>query len=141
MTLAEKIRKRREELNLSQTALGQKVWLGSGAPNAGTRIRRFEAGQKPKVHEIKALADALELDPADLLASEYGPTWSEKVQAEEGIFVSKMVLDQFPGLEGILQVLNASVQYGLTDIAKQAFKLLSQLGHESEKSSVKKSSA
>ena len=62
MTLGEKIRKRREELNLSQTALGQKVWPRSGAPNAGTRIRRFEAGQKPKVHEIKLLAEALELE-------------------------------------------------------------------------------
>src|SRR6266540_936214 len=81
-----RIRARREELGLSQAALAERL------NRTQTSISYWEAGRRsPDVDDLVALADALDLEPGDLLA--VAPVTSPRVlfRAE----VARLELDEF----------------------------------------------
>ena len=117
-------------MGLSQTALGVKMWPETPTSNASTRIKRFENGQKPKVHELNLLAKALDLDVAELLAAEYGEGWSKEI-VDGGLVVHKRTLEKYPTLGGMLEVLNTCCINELNEeIAKQTLRSIGNLADE-----------
>ena len=86
VAVGNRIRARREELGLSQAALAERL------NRTQTSISYWEAGRRsPDVDDLVALADALDLEPGDLLAA--APLISPRVlfRAE----VARLELDEF----------------------------------------------
>jgi Zn-dependent peptidase ImmA (M78 family)/DNA-binding XRE family transcriptional regulator len=86
VAVGNRIRARREELGLSQAALAERL------NRTQTSISYWEAGQRsPDVEDLVALADALDLEPGDLLTD--APVTSPRVlfRAE----VARLELDEF----------------------------------------------
>jgi Zn-dependent peptidase ImmA (M78 family)/DNA-binding XRE family transcriptional regulator len=86
VAVGNRIRARREELGLSQAALAERL------NRTQTSISYWEAGRRsPDVDDLVALADALDLEPGDLLAG--APVTSPRVlfRAE----VARLELDEF----------------------------------------------
>jgi transcriptional regulator with XRE-family HTH domain len=81
-----RIRARREELGLSQAALAERL------NRTQTSISYWEAGQRsPDVGDLVALADALDLEPADLLVRASATSPRVLFRAE----VARLELDEF----------------------------------------------
>ncbi len=66
MTIADRIRKAREQAGLTQMALGE--LLGYKPATAKTAVYRWEAGTRPvPMDKIKPLAEVLKIPPDKLL--------------------------------------------------------------------------
>ena len=138
MGIADLIKKRRKKLGLSQSGLGLRVWPNTVPSNAGTRIKRFEAGQRPRVDELELIARALEMDVADLMEVEYGHGWQKTTPIGGGCFIPRETLDYVPELEGILNVLNDCVKFGMYDMADDALAKLKGLRGKEKAKAAKK---
>lgn len=86
VAVGNRIRARREELGLSQAALAERL------NRTQTSISYWEAGRRaPDVEDLVALADALDLQPADLLARTSATSPRVLFRAE----VARLELDEF----------------------------------------------
>jgi hypothetical protein len=102
------------------------MWPGMSLQNAGTRIKRYEKGQKPRINELELLAKALEIDPAELMETELGEGWSQEIK-DGGFVIQKNVLDQFPELKGYLEILNTAMDNEKPEVAEQTLKMMIML--------------
>src|SRR5919204_4099670 len=86
VAIGNRIRSRREELGLSQATLAERL------NRTQTSISYWEAGRRsPDVEDLVALADALDLQPADLLVRASASSPRVLFRAE----VARLELDEF----------------------------------------------
>mgnify|MGYP000719228439 CR=1 FL=1 len=73
-TLKHNLRRRREQLRLTQAQLAQRATERGGSPVHISDISRWESGKRrPSMERIEALAAALVCEPADLMAGPLPP--------------------------------------------------------------------
>lgn len=108
MSLADRVRMRREELKLSQDDLAQKLGYKSR-----TSVNKVECGRKISQKVIVRYADALGVSPAYLMG------WDEKPE-EQAQFEASVLLD-----EDIMELVHTYIV--LSDDQKKAVKQMAKL--------------
>jgi transcriptional regulator with XRE-family HTH domain len=119
--IGEIILQRRRALGLTRAQLGKKVFPNLKRPDsAQSKIKRIENGQIPKAHELDVLAKELNMDVEGLI---YG---MEKGKSDP-VTVSEAVLERFPQVRNLVNVLNDLAVLGQYDIIEELLEAIPKI--------------